>query len=58
MSGRTVIDLRIHDAKERGNPPTPEAIPYDIKPDDPLAAAVRIHTDALRDRSAVVEKAK
>lgn len=30
-----------HDAREKGNPETPEAIPFDMKPDDSLAAAIR-----------------
>lgn len=50
MTGHTLIDLRAHDARERGNKPEPEAIPYDMKPDDPLVAAIRVHTEALRDR--------
>lgn len=58
MNGRTVIDLRDHDAVEHGNKPEPKAIPFDMKPDDPLAAAVRVHTDALRDQSAPVDEAK
>lgn len=49
MNGHTLIDLRAHDAKERGNKPEPEAIPY--VPDETLAAAIRVHTDALRDKS-------
>lgn len=46
MKGQTLIDLRAHDAKERGNKPEPDAIPY--VPDLTLAAAIRVHTDALR----------
>lgn len=43
----TLIDLRAHDAQERGNKPEPEAIPY--VPDPTLAAAIRVHTDVVRD---------
>lgn len=48
MTSRPLIDLRAHDAKERGNKPEPDAIPY--VPDLTLAAAIRVHTDALRER--------
>lgn len=49
MNGHTLIDLRAHDAKERGNTPTPDAIPY--VPDPMLAAAIRVHTDVIRDKA-------
>jgi hypothetical protein len=44
------IDFRDFDARERGSKPVPEAIPFDITPDDPLVAAIKVHTDALRPR--------
>lgn len=56
MNGHTLIDLRAFDAKERGNTPEPEAIPYDIKPDDPLVEAIREHTDVVRDRANARER--
>lgn len=43
----TLIDLRHIDAQERGNKPQPEAIPY--VPDPVLAAAIRVHTDVVRE---------
>lgn len=45
-----MIDFRDHDARERGSKPVPDSIPFDITPDDPLVAAIRVHTDALRQR--------
>lgn len=44
----TIIDLRAHDAIERGNKPEPEAIPYTLtESDKALAAAIRQTTDKL-----------
>ena len=46
-AARTILDLRAHDAAERGNRPEPQALPFDIRPDDPLAAAIRATIQTL-----------
>lgn len=49
MTSAVLIDLRDLDARERGNTPTPDAIPFDLDPDDPLVRAIRVVIDTLRD---------
>ena len=47
----TLIDLRHLDATERGNPPQPDAIPFDLTGCEALIDAIKPHTDTLRERA-------
>ena len=46
-----LIDLRHLDATERGNNPTPDALPFDLTGCEALVKAIKPHTDTLRERA-------